>query len=115
MLTHAACSLCALRAVRKHGARCADVPSDCRQVKGLQTEYGRLSDESKQNQGGASSDLSSEVQRTKAALSKAEADRAAAVEKANAAEKARRTAENNADALLTQTKVSLLHVASVIG
>ena len=114
MLTHAACSLCALRAFRKHGARCADVPSDCRQVKGLQTEYGRLSDESK-HQGGASSDLSSEVQRTKAALSKAEADRAAAVEKANAAEKARRTAENNADALLTQTKVSLLHVASVIG
>ena len=84
-----------------------------RQVKGLQTEYGRLSDESKQYQGGASTDLSSEVQRCKAALSKAEADRDAAVEKADAAEKARRTAENNADALLTQTKVSLLHLTVV--
>ncbi len=85
-----------------------------RQVKGLQTEYGRLSDESKQYQGGASSDLSPEVQRCKAALGKAEADRDAAVEKADTAEKARRTAENNADALLTQTKVSVSRITPVI-
>ena len=49
------------------------------------------------------------MQRCKAALSKAEADRDAAVDKADSAEKARRTAENNADALLTQTKVPISH------
>lgn len=75
-------------------------------MKGLQAEYGRLSDESTRLQGGATTDLSSEVQRSKDALRKAEADRDAAIQKADAAEKARRTAENNADALLTQTKVT---------
>jgi hypothetical protein len=71
----------------------------------MQAEYGRLSDESKQLQGGAATNLSSEMQSVRGALRKAEADRDAAIEKLAAAEKARRTAENNADALLTQTKV----------
>ena len=71
----------------------------------MQAEYGRLSDESKQLQGGAATNLDAEMQTCREALRKAEGDRDAAAEKLAAAEKARRTAEKNADALLTQTKV----------
>ena len=54
------------------------------------------------------------MQNCREALRKAEVDRDAALERLAAAEKARRTAENNADALLTQTKViSLLQLVSL--
>ena len=79
----------------------------------MQAEYGRLSDESKQLQGGAATNLSSEMHSCREALRKAEEDRDAAMEKLAAAEKARRTAENNADALLTQTKVSRANIFAI--
>lgn len=46
------------------------------------------------------------MQRLKTALGKAQQDRESAAEQVAAAEKARRAAENNADALATQSKVS---------
>lgn len=72
---------------------------------GLQAEYGRLSDASKGNGERGGPELSLEVQRLKAALGKALQETESAAEQVAAAEKARRTAENNVDALATQSKV----------
>jgi len=75
-----------------------------KQVSGLQAEYSRLSDESKGLRRGAGPGPGFEVQRLKDMLSKVEQEKEAAVDKLVSAEKARRKAENNADALATQAK-----------
>ena len=77
------------------------------QVRGLQAEYGRLADESKGTREGLGPEMSRDVQRLEDALSMAQQERDAALGRAAAAEKARRSAENNADALATQAKVCL--------
>lgn len=77
------------------------------QVRGLQAEYGRLADASKGAPEGGGPELSRKVQRLESELSAAQQEREAALQRAAAAEKARRSAEKNVDALATQAKVRL--------